>query len=230
MKRTHAPLDNKGDQSATTALLLCQRRWQVAFANPLLGVALCDLDGGPLDGNPALERLVGYTLDELRASPEPLATHPDDRAANLAAFHAVAAGQRDQADCTKRYVHRDGTVIWCHVLLALVRHPDGSPDHVVALVLDITAQIRAEQTLRAQQLALSPMELAILPLLANPNLTSYPQIGARLSRSGETVRKHAQHIAEKLGLPTAARAEIVRAARGRGLLDLASPILPDENG
>jgi PAS domain S-box-containing protein len=233
MNETYTPPEHRqqrGGSAPAAALDLCQRRWHAAFTNPLIGFSLSDLERRFLSGNQALERLVGRTAGELRAAPAPCATHPDDREPNLATFRAVAAGQQEQGSYTKRYIHRDGTINWCHVVLILVRTPDGAPHQVVTMVVDITAQVRAEQALRAQRLGLSAMELAILPLLARPDLKSYPEIGKRLCRSGETVRKHAQHIAEKLGLPTAARAEIVHAARKHGLLDLASPDLPGENG
>ena len=216
--------------AADAALALCQGRWRAAFANPLVGFGFCDLDRRLLDSNAALEQLVGHTGDELRDAPVPFATHPDDREVNLATFRAVATGQQEQGDYTKRYVHRDGTIVWCHVFLALVRGPDNEPEQILVMLVDITAQVHDELALLAQQLGLSSTELAILPLLARPELKSYSQVGAQLARSGETVRKHAQHIAEKLGLPTAARAEIVRAAKERGLLDLAAPAPGGENG
>lgn len=227
----HNKHHSTSDQTASTAALdLCQRQWRVAFTNPLIGVGLCDLDRRLLDGNPVLEHLVGRTIDELCASSAPSATHPGDLEANLAAFRTVATGRQDQGSYTKRYVHRDGRIIWCHVWLGLVRDHDDKPHQIVIMAVDITAQVRAELALRAQQLGLSDMELAILPLLACPDLKSYRQIGARLCRSGETVRKHAQHLAEKLGLRTAARADIVRAAREHGLFNLASPVLLGEGG
>lgn len=235
MKRTRASSNNRqhhtDDQSAPNAMLdLYRRQWHSAFTNAFIGFGLYDLDRRIIDGNQALERLVGRSIDELRASPMPIATHPSDLEANLASFRAVAVGHQEQGNYTKRYVHRDGTVIWCHVQLGLIRDSREKPYRIVMLAVDVTAQVRAEQALRAQVLGLSGMELTILPLLARPDLNSYPQIGARLSRSGETVRKHAQHLAEKLGLPTAARSEIVRAAREQGLLDLIPHDLLDEAG
>jgi DNA-binding CsgD family transcriptional regulator len=120
----------------------------------------------------------------------------------------------------KCYIHRDGTIIWCRVLLTLVRDPAGNPHRVLIVVLDITEQVRARLALQAHTLGLTRVELAILALLATPHLRTYAQIGARLFRSGETIRKHAQHIAGKLGLPSASRANIVAAAQEHGLLDL----------
>jgi PAS domain S-box-containing protein len=235
LTRPHTPPSNKQlytsePRTPAPTLDICQRQWDTAFSNPLIGFGLCDLDRRLLDGNQALERIVGRSIDELRASPAPFATHPDDIDANLAIFRAVASGQQEQGSYTKRYVHRDGTIVWCHVWLGLVRTRDNMPQRLIMLVVDITAQARAEQALRAQQLGLTAMELEILPFLAHSDLKTYPQIGARLHRSGETVRKHAQHLAEKLGLSTAARDEIVRTAQEQGLLNLASPTLPHDNG
>jgi len=225
-QRRTTPTDAESD----AALALSQGRWQAAFTNPLIGFVLWDLDRQFLDGNHALESLTGRSVVDLRAATAPIATHPDDRRPHLATFRAIASGQQEHGSYTTRYVHRDGTIIWCHVYLAIVRDLNDEPRQVLVMLADITAQVRAEQALRAQRLGLSSTELAILPLLASPSLRTYPQIGARLSRSGETVRKRAQHLAAKLGLPTATRADIVRAAREQGLMDLAAPDLTGKSG
>lgn len=214
------PQQTPAHREDDTVLATCQRQWQAAFTNSLVGFGFCDLDRRLLIGNQVLERLVGRTVAELHDVSISIATHPDDRERGFAFFRMIATGEQEQGISTKRYIHRDGTVIWCQVLLNLVRNHKNEPHLVLMLLVDITEQMRVTQALQAQTLGLTKTELAVLALLADPNLKTYPQIGERLSRSGETVRKHAQHIASKLGLSTAERTEIVQVAKERGLLDL----------
>ena len=100
-----------------------ERRWGALFDNLFVGVGLVDCDRRLLDGNRALERIVGRTVAKLRGQPFPTATHPADRKRDLATFRAIATGQQECGDRTKRYVHRDGTIVWCHLTLSLLRDP-----------------------------------------------------------------------------------------------------------
>lgn len=86
--------------------------------------------------------------------------------------------------------------------------------------MDITEQIRAERLLQVQALGLTRAELAVLPLFARRDLATYAAMGRTLHMSGETVRKHAQHIAGKLGLASVSREMIEAAAEEQGLAEV----------
>src|SRR5215216_7413589 len=103
----HSRPEPHGRQLAIT-VSLCQRQWQAALTNPLIGFGLCDLDRRLIEGNKALERLVGRTVRELREASVPIATHPDDREPSLVTFRAVVTGQQEWGNVRKRYIHRDG--------------------------------------------------------------------------------------------------------------------------
>ena len=74
-------------------------------------------------------------------------THPDDVAADAANFNRVMAGEIDGYSLDKRWVRKDGNVIYATISVKCLRRPDSSVDSFVALVQDITARKRAEEVL-----------------------------------------------------------------------------------
>jgi len=123
--------------------------YRAAFAAAGIGMALVDLDGRWLRVNPALCRMLGYREDELLDRTFGDVTHPDDLESDLAHVRRLLAGATPSYELEKRYVRRDGDVVPARLTVAVVRDAEGRPRHFVALVQDISAQKRTEETLRA---------------------------------------------------------------------------------
>jgi PAS domain S-box-containing protein len=122
-----------------------------AFENASIGKALTDVDGRFVRVNPALCAMLGRTADELVGLTFFDVTHPDDRAPSDVARRAAVVGESGGLRLRKRYLHRDGHVVWGEVASSLVRAADGSPRHFIAGVLDVTERVVAEQQLRQAQ-------------------------------------------------------------------------------
>ena len=86
-------------------------------ANPL-GIGLYGADGRFRRGNPAMLDLLGYAADEL-ATIDP--THPDDRDAGKDLFDKLVAGEIDHYEREKRYLRRDGQVIWVQITASCIQ-------------------------------------------------------------------------------------------------------------
>jgi two-component system sensor histidine kinase UhpB len=110
------------------------------------GIAMTDLSGRFVRANPAFLRLLGYSERELLQKTIHDVTHPEDRGENL--FEDMVAGLRDQVDFEKRYLRKDGRVIWVRNTVAKVPGEHGEPGYVVAMVEDITVRRDAEAQLR----------------------------------------------------------------------------------
>jgi PAS domain S-box-containing protein len=121
------------------------RQAAVLRAAPI-GIAITAGDGRLVEANPAYLELTGYTLDELQAIPFSAYTHPDDLAYNLREFERLIAGEVDRYSLQKRYIRKDGTIIWVRVTGALITDEDGNR-YVVGMVDDITALREREQAL-----------------------------------------------------------------------------------
>jgi diguanylate cyclase (GGDEF)-like protein/PAS domain S-box-containing protein len=120
-----------------------------AFRQAVVGMALAGLDGKWMQVNDALCRIVGYDRDELLARGFSAITHPDDVDADVTAIARLARGAVDSHEREKRYLHKDGSIVWVHLTVSLVRSPQGAPRFFLAQVLDITRRKRAESEMDA---------------------------------------------------------------------------------
>lgn len=95
--------------------------------------------------------LTGFSADELLG--EMIFTqliHPDDRETNLSSIVSFLRGLVPAYEFEKRYVRKDGAVIWVHVACTLFRDALGRPVRLIGVVQDITARRQAEEALREQ--------------------------------------------------------------------------------
>src|SRR5438270_1623610 len=130
------------DARGRTALHDSQARFRAIFDTAAIGIALVDLDERPIDGNAALQRLLGYSAEELRGLTLSALSHPEDMAVDGALARDLFEGERDTYQIEKRYLHKDGSVIRGHLTLSLVRDADGTPRYAVGMVEDITERVR----------------------------------------------------------------------------------------
>jgi two-component system, sensor histidine kinase and response regulator len=120
------------------ALADSERRFRAAFAHAPVGMALVAPDGRWLDVNPALCAMLGSDAVDLLGTTFTAQTYPDDREISLATLKAIVNGEHDVATFEKRYVGRDGRVVWALLSAALVRDADGAPRYFVSQIQDIT--------------------------------------------------------------------------------------------
>lgn len=115
-----------------------------AFAHASVGIAVTDLAGRFLQVNPAFCRITGYDEAKLLATSFLAITHPDDRAGNLHLVQQLLAGTIASFDVEKRYVQKNGAIVWVLNSIALCRADRGQPSHFMALCQDITRRKQAE--------------------------------------------------------------------------------------
>ena len=130
--------------AAERDLRASEEHFRVMFEEAPLGISLTLPDGRLSRVNAALAEMLGYRTDELEARTVAELTHPDDRAATGGLIAACVAGERDGFTLEKRYLRKDGTAVWTTVSTVLLRHPDGSPDHFVAMLEDVTERRAGE--------------------------------------------------------------------------------------
>ena len=123
-----------------------QLRMRAIFDDSSIGMILCDRDGRALESNRALHRLLGYGPDELARLAVLEYTHEADRAATRRALDDLFDGRTDSYELVKRYIRKDGTVVWVRVHVAAVKH-DGATSLSVATIEDITAHKELEEQL-----------------------------------------------------------------------------------
>jgi len=128
-----------------------EARFRAIFEASAIGIGHFTLEGKIAESNRALEEMLGYSHDELQGMPFARITHPDDLAGEDRLFAEMTTGLRDRYQLEKRYVRKDGAVVWGRLNVSLVRGPGGEPQFAIKMVEDITEHKRAEGALRESQ-------------------------------------------------------------------------------
>lgn len=122
--------------------------FRLAMASSGIGMAIVDLGGHWLEVNPALEKIFGYPAGELVGRHVLEFTHPDDLELTRGYLRSLTEGSAAVLDAPKRYLRRDGSVLWAHLNVAMMRDGDGLPTYMIAQLRDISAQKQAELALQ----------------------------------------------------------------------------------
>jgi PAS domain S-box-containing protein len=138
-----------------------EARFRSYFELPLHGFAISSTEKRWLQVNDRLCSILGYSREELLRLTWPEITHPEDVEANLRWFDRLRAGEVDRYELEKRFIRKDGGVVWTRLSAGCVRKPDGALDYLVVLVEDISQRKAAEAALehsRAQLRQAQKME------------------------------------------------------------------------
>ena len=126
--------------------------FQDTFEHADVGIAhVNSADGTWLRVNQCMCDLLGYTREELLATTFAAITHPDDVDENVRHLHRMLAGDEETYAADKRYLRKDGSIIWVHLNVALIRKEDGTPDYNITVMTDITDRKLAEETLKRSE-------------------------------------------------------------------------------
>lgn len=125
-----------------------EQRLQVTFENAGVGIAHVALDGTWLRLNQRYCEILGYQQEELLGLTFQDVTHPDDLRADLENVRRLTAGVNDGYRMEKRYVRRNGDIVWVELSVTLARDALGRPDYFVAAAQDITAQRKMRERLQ----------------------------------------------------------------------------------
>jgi len=121
-------------------------RLQCLLETANIGTALMDIEGGRiLEADPILQQILGYSAEELRNQPFAKITYPDDTIPNLLLYQELIEGKRDYYQMEKRYIHKDGRVIWGNLTVTVLQR---NPLSIIAMVQDITDRKEMESKLR----------------------------------------------------------------------------------
>jgi len=119
------------------------------FDNAAVGMVLHAADGSTrVRVNDAFCDLVGYSQADLLDNPYEVLTHPDDLLHSLELRRRLADGEVEVISMEKRYLHKDGHVVWGSVSSSIIRGDDGEVLNYVSFIQDISARKAAERSLR----------------------------------------------------------------------------------
>src|SRR5919199_1462680 len=125
-----------------------QRReesFRATFEQAHLGISHCKLNGRFVRVNQKFCEIFGYTQDELRTRTFRDITFPDDLGVNPEYMRSLLAGEIQHYEMEKRYLRKDGVIIWGHQTVSIARDSSGQPQHFIIVVEDISQRKFAEE-------------------------------------------------------------------------------------
>ena len=129
-----------------------EERFRLMLEHAPIGMAIVDLEGVYLAVNPRLAEMLGRRPEALVGRSFSEFTHPDDVDTDVALSIALVEGRIDSFELDKRYIAADGSIVWGHLAVAIVRTEDGEPLYGVSQVKDITEARRTQELLEERVL------------------------------------------------------------------------------
>ncbi len=130
--------------------------FKTLFVSAPIAMVLTDVHRRILRANQALCDLIGYKEQELLGQTYELYTHPDDLEPNRTLNREFLAGSRTSYTVEKRYICKDGHLVWVVVSARAMAIPGQEQPGIFAVITDITERKRAEEELRESSERLRP--------------------------------------------------------------------------
>ena len=124
-----------------------EARYRALVEYTIVGVTRIALSGQFIDVNPAAADFLGYSQEELAGMSVKDVTHPDDLNDTFGALQQVLSGQRDAVTLEKRYIRKNGQVVWSNSGVTAVRTESGDISYLIAVISNITERKQAEAEL-----------------------------------------------------------------------------------
>ncbi len=174
-------IEHKRDEEA---LRESEARLRATVEQATAGVARCDTNGRIVFANRTLCKMLGYTQSELIGMSVADVTYRDDLEKTMRLFQRmIQLGKSYEIE--KRYVRKDGSVLWADVSASAVREPNGKAQSTVAVIVDITARKKVEQALQKSNEALEQLVDQRTKALSVTNAELKGEIERRKGLEGE---------------------------------------------
>ncbi|MDF2958549.1 MAG: kinE 4 [Paenibacillus sp.] len=137
------------------ALKQSEERFRSAFENASIGMALVDLDGYWVRVNKALCEILGYTEAELLEMTYLDITYPDDLNIGLDHIQKLVDGHLSFFMFEKRYIHKQGHIVWAKLTSSLIRNEAGNPVYFIVHIQDITEKMLLSEVRKEKETLLN---------------------------------------------------------------------------
>ena len=131
-------------RNTEATLRASEERWRSMFEASAVGIAVLDEQNHFAATNEALQKMVGYSGEELQSLGPLDITHQDDREATQKLIEDMRNGKRQDLPTEKRYRRKDNKIIWVRVSAARALDSSSSLQGIPAIIEDITERKRAE--------------------------------------------------------------------------------------
>lgn len=141
-------------RNAEKARRRSEKRFRTIFEGAALGILLLNLNGRPLQSNPAAHTMLGYTRAELRETTLPALIHPRHASFHQQQYAEMTAGERESYQMELRCRHKEGYPVWVHLTASLLRSA-GKPHLIIVMLKNIDDRKVIEAELNEVQRRLS---------------------------------------------------------------------------
>lgn len=149
------------------------------FEQAAIGITHLTLNEEWISVNQRYCEITGYSREEILQLKVEHLTHPDDVPASLEFIRRIRAGELPEYKMEKRYVRKNGDVIWVNLTVSIVRSATGDPLYLVGFIEDITqrrdAQAEASKSLSLLRATLESTADGILVVDLNGKILSFNQ-------------------------------------------------------
>jgi len=136
-------------REAEAALGQSEERFRATFEQAPIGIAEISPEGAFERVNPKLCEMFGYSAEELLKRNAHALTHSEDLLMTSTLVAEVLAGKRTTFEIDKRYMRKDGSVLWAHAISTILRDAAGLPRTFIAVIEDVTARKLADQAIES---------------------------------------------------------------------------------
>jgi PAS domain S-box-containing protein len=147
VKRKMADL-HVAQHNTEVKLVESEARFISTIEQAAVGFALVTLEGNWLQVNRKICQIVGFSRDELLQKTFQEITHPDDLKTDLEYVRMMLAGKIDTYSMDKRYIRKNGTIVWIRLTVSLHKKLDDSPEYFISVIEDISKTKETESELK----------------------------------------------------------------------------------
>lgn len=134
-------------EQAERSLRESEERYRAIFNNAGVGIVLLDGEGRFVQVNRAFSRMLGYSEEELRKLSPVNVTHPEELQATEGLLRSLLQESVRFGRMEKRYLRKDGSVVWADVSMAALGDSEGLSQAAVGVIADITERKHLEEQL-----------------------------------------------------------------------------------
>ena len=142
-------IDITARKNAEMALRESEQKFRRTFDQAPIGAAIVDLDFSLIRVNKVLCDITGYSEEELLSRKITDIIHPDDISMGLGYANKLLSGEIESYENDRRFLHKDGAVIWVNISMRCIRDQSGNPHYLLPMIQDITSRKNAIDTLAA---------------------------------------------------------------------------------
>lgn len=188
---------NCAKRCRTTLKIQKRNNWyQSVFFNSTIGIGISDVASGKLiEINPSFEKILGYSGEELESKSWSELTHPEDIEKNLKNREEILQNKFKGGEIEKRYIHKNGNIVWAHLINSLTYDEDGNPKYFVGMIHDISKQKQTERALKKSQsdleAILSNIQINLILIDPDKKIRAFNRAAQEMAKTifGNTIRE-----------------------------------------